>query len=231
MRVLVIEDDAGISNFIHQGLKEAGYAVDLAFNGSEGVNRAITTEYDAILLDVLLPKLDGFEVLKALRKQRIQTPVLLLTALDTVQDRVLGLDAGADDYLGKPFDFSELLARLRALLRRPLLQTDNVLHIASLEMNVLQRSVKWENSFIELSPREFSLLEYLMRHPNQALSRNQIAQHVWRFDFYGDFKVIDVYIGYLRRKIRRYAPSSLIQTVRGIGYRICNDNGERSISS
>ncbi|MEM9512592.1 MAG: response regulator transcription factor [Cyanobacteria bacterium P01_E01_bin.48] len=230
MRVLVIEDDAGISKFIQQGLKEAGYVVDLALNGSEGVDSAIATEYDAILLDVLLPKLNGLEVLKVLRQRGMQTPVLLLTALDTVHDRVLGLDAGADDYLVKPFDFSELLARLRALLRRPPLQTDNVLQIGSLELDVVQRSVKWDDSFIELSPREFSLLEYLMRHPNQALSRTQIAQHVWRFDFYGDFKVIDVYIGYLRRKLRRYAPSSLIQTVRGVGYRICNDNGERSLS-
>jgi DNA-binding response OmpR family regulator len=220
MRVLVVEDDAGIAKFIHQGLNEAGYAVDVASNGREGVNYAIAADYDIIVLDVLLPELDGLSVLKNLRQRGLQTPVLLLTALDTVQDRVLGLDAGADDYLIKPFDFTELLARLRALLRRPPLQTDVVLQVGNLEMDTVQRLVRRGDRMIELSPREFSLLEYLMRHPHQVLSRTQIAQHVWSFDFYGDFKVIDVYIGYLRRKIDRNETTSLIQTVRGVGYRI-----------
>ncbi|MBD2093395.1 response regulator transcription factor [Microcoleus sp. FACHB-1515] len=220
MRVLVVEDDASISKFIHQGLSEAGYAVDVASNGREGVSYAIAADYDVIVLDVLLPELDGLSVLKDLRQRGLQTPVLLLTARDTVQDRVLGLDAGADDYLVKPFDFTELLARLRALLRRPPLQTDVLLQVGNLEMDTVQRMVKRGDRPIELSPREFSLLEYLMRHPNQVLSRTQIAQHVWSFDFYGDFKVIDVYIGYLRRKIDRNESSSLIQTVRGVGYRI-----------
>jgi DNA-binding response OmpR family regulator len=224
MRVLVVEDDAGISGFIHQGLNESGYAVDIASNGREGVNYAIAADYDVIVLDVLLPESDGLSVLKDLRQRGLQTPVLLLTALDTVQDRVLGLDAGADDYLIKPFDFTELLARLRALLRRPPLQTDAVLQVGNLEMDTVQRLVRRGDRLIELSPREFSLLEYLMRHPNQVLSRTQIAQHVWSFDFYGDFKVIDVYIGYLRRKIDRNELSSLIQTVRGVGYRISADN-------
>lgn len=223
MRVLVVEDDAGISRFIHQGLNEAGYAVDIASNGREAVNYAIAADYDVIVLDVLLPELDGLSVLKDLRQRGLQTPVLLLTALDTVQDRVLGLDAGADDYLIKPFDFTELLARLRALLRRPPLQTEVMLQVRNLEMDTVQRLVRRGDRLIELSPREFSLLEYLMRHPNQVLSRTQIAQHVWSFDFYGDFKVIDVYIGYLRRKIDRNEPSSLIQTVRGVGYRISAD--------
>lgn len=229
MRVLIVEDDAGISRFIQQGLNEAGYAVDLAVDGSEGINYALTADYDVIVLDVLLPKVDGLSVLKELRQQGLQTPVLLLTALDTVQDRVLGLDAGADDYLIKPFDFTELLARLRALLRRPPLQSDVLLEVGNLEMDTVQRLVRRGDHPIELSPREFSLLEYLMRHPNQVLSRTQIAQHVWSFDFYGDFKVIDVYIGYLRRKIKdRSAPSSLIQTVRGVGYRLSAD-GESPI--
>ncbi|WP_416672920.1 response regulator [Egbenema bharatensis] len=229
MRVLVVEDDAGISRFIHQGLNEAGYAVDIASNGRDGINYAIAADYDVIVLDVLLPELDGLSVLKDLRQRGLQTPVLLLTALDTVQDRVLGLDAGADDYLIKPFDFTELLARLRALLRRPPLQTDVVLQVGNLQMDTVQRLVKRGDRLIELSPREFSLLEYLMRHPNQVLSRTQIAQHVWSFDFYGDFKVIDVYIGYLRRKIDRNEPASLIQTVRGVGYRI-NADDERLMS-
>jgi DNA-binding response OmpR family regulator len=224
MRVLVVEDDAGISRFIHQGLSEAGYAVDVAGDGREGVSYAIAADYDVILLDVLLPELDGLSVLKELRQRGLQTPVLLLTALDTIQDRVLGLDAGADDYLIKPFDFTELLARLRALLRRPPLQTDVVLQVGSLEMDTAQRLVKRGDRPIDLSPREFSLLEYLMRHPNQVLSRTQIAQHVWSFDFYGDYKVIDVYIGYLRRKIDRNEPASLIHTVRGVGYRLSADN-------
>jgi len=224
MRILVVEDDIGISRFIHQGLNEAGYAVDVAHDGQEGVDYAIAADYDAIVLDVLLPELDGLSVLKDLRQRGLQTPVLLLTALDTVQDRVLGLDAGADDYLIKPFDFTELLARLRALLRRPPLQSDSVLQVGDLEMDTVQRLVRRGDRLIELSPREFSLLEYLMRHPNQVLSRTQIAQHVWSFDFYGDFKVIDVYIGYLRRKIDRNKPASLIQTVRGVGYRISDDD-------
>jgi DNA-binding response OmpR family regulator len=220
MRVLVVEDDNGISRFIHQGLNEAGYAVDITQDGRQGLDYAIAVNYDVIVLDVLLPKLDGLSVLKDLRQRGLQTPVLLLTARDTVQDRVLGLDAGADDYLVKPFDFMELLARLRALLRRPPLQTDVVLHVGNLEMDTVQRLVKRGDRSIDLSPREFSLLEYLMRHPNQVLSRTQIAQHVWSFDFYGDYKVIDVYIGYLRRKIDRNEPNSLIQTIRGVGYRM-----------
>lgn len=224
MRILVIEDDAGISKFIHQGLNEAGYAVDTASNGREGLNYATAVDYDVIVLDVLLPELDGLGVLRNLRQQGLQTPVLLLTALDTVQDRVLGLDAGADDYLIKPFDFTELLARLRALLRRPPLQSDGLLQVGNLKMDTAQRLVKRGDRSIELSPREFSLLEYLMRHPGQVLSRTQIAQHVWNFDFYGDFKVIDVYIGYLRRKIDRNESCSLIQTIRGVGYRISADN-------
>ncbi|MEL6605575.1 MAG: response regulator transcription factor [Cyanobacteria bacterium J06614_10] len=224
MRVLVVEDDAGISRFIHQGLNEAGYAVDLAADGKEGIGYAIATEYDVIVLDVLLPGVDGLSMLKDLRQRGLQTPVLLLTALDTVQDRVLGLDAGADDYLIKPFDFTELLARLRALLRRPPLQNNVVLQVGSLEMDTVQHLVKRSDRAIDLSPREFSLLEYLMRHPDQVLSRTQIAQHVWSFDFYGDFKVIDVYIGYLRRKLDRNTPSSMIQTVRGVGYRLSADS-------
>ncbi len=224
MRILVVEDDSGISRFIHQGLSEAGYAIDLASNGREGVDFAMAADYDVIVLDVLLPELDGLSALKELRKQGLQTPVLLLTALDTVHDRVLGLDAGADDYLIKPFDFTELLARLRALLRRPPLHTDVVLKVGNLEMDTGQRSVKRGDRPIDLSPREFALLEYLMRHADHVLSRTQIAQHVWSFDFYGDFKVIDVYIGYLRRKIDRKEPSSLIKTVRGVGYCIKPDD-------
>lgn len=229
MRILVVEDDTGIAQFLHQGLTEAGYAVDVAPDGLTGLDYAIAAEYDTIVLDVLLPKLDGINLLRQLRQQGYQTPVLLLTARDTVQDRVLGLDAGADDYLIKPFDFGELLARLRALLRRPPLQLDSILQVGDLEMNTLQRVVQRGDRTIDLSPREFSLLEYLMRHQNQVLSRTQIAQHVWSFDFYGDFKVIDVYIGYLRRKLDQEGAYPLIQTIRGVGYRIStNQDGSPS---
>jgi DNA-binding response OmpR family regulator len=226
MRVLLVEDDVGITMFIQQGLTEAGYATDVAANGREGIEYALAAEYDLILLDVMLPLLDGISVLKTLRKKGFKTPVLLLTALDTVQDRVLGLDAGADDYLIKPFDFTELLARMRALLRRPPLQADVLLQVGDLVMDTTQRVVKRSDRLIELSPREYSLLEYLMRNQDHVLSRTQIAQHVWSFDFYGDFKVIDVYIGYLRRKIDKNESASLIQTVRGVGYWIRTDQGK-----
>lgn len=220
MRILLVEDDAGISRFIQQGLSEAGYAVDVASDGPEGLRFAEAADYDAVVLDVLLPGQDGLSVLKILRQQGLQIPVLLLTALDTVEDRVLGLDAGADDYLIKPFDFTELLARLRALLRRPPLHADAVLRVGRLQMDTVHRIVKRDDHLIELSPREYSLLEYLMRNADHVLSRTQIAQHVWSFDFYGDFKVIDVYIGYLRRKIDQQGSPSLIRTVRGVGYSI-----------
>jgi DNA-binding response OmpR family regulator len=223
MRILLVEDDVAISRFLHQGLSEAGYAIDTASSGLEGLSFAMASDYDVIVLDVLLPGLDGLRVLKELRMQRLQTPVVLLTALDTVQDRVLGLDAGADDYLIKPFDFTELLARLRAVLRRPPLHTDLLFKVGNLEMDTAQRTVKRGGHFIDLSPREFSLLEYLMRNENHVLSRTQIAQHVWSLDFYGDFKVIDVYIGYLRRKLDKGESVSLIKTVRGVGYLIRAD--------
>ncbi len=220
MRILLIEDDSGISRFIQQGLSEAGYAIDVASDGPEGVRFAEAADYDAVVLDVLLPGQDGLSVLKILRQRGLQTPVLLLTALDTVEDRVLGLDAGADDYLTKPFDFTELLARLRALLRRPPLHADVVLKVGDLKMDTAHRIVKRDEHQIDLSPREYSLLEYLMRNADHVLSRTQIAQHVWSFDFYGDFKVIDVYVGYLRRKIDQQGSPSLIRTVRGVGYSI-----------
>lgn len=225
MRILVVEDDPGISRFVCQGLTEAGYSVECAVDGKQGLASALAAAYDVIILDVLLPELDGLTVLRRLRGEDVRAPVLLLTALDTVQDRVLGLDAGADDYLPKPFDFSELLARVRALMRRPPLQTDSRLQVGDLELDTVQRTVRRCGRLIELSPREYSLLEYLMRHPSHALSRTQIAQHVWSFDFFGDYKVIDVYIGYLRRKIDRHGSVSLIQTVRGVGYCIRVEDG------
>lgn len=220
MRVLLVEDEPGIAQFVRQGLAEAGYAVDVATDGHSGLDYALAAEYDIILLDIMLPKMDGLQLLRQLRAEKIKIPVLLLTARDAVEDRVQGLDAGADDYLSKPFAFKELLARLRALLRRPPLQADTILRVADLEMDVASREVRRAGKQIELSPREFTLLEYLMRHPRQVLTRDQITEHIWNFDFYGDSNVVDVYIGYLRRKIDRGFDPPLLHTVRGIGYRL-----------
>ena len=220
MRVLVVEDEPGIAQFIRQGLREAGYAVDVAHDGQEGLDYAFVAEYDVLVLDILLPKLDGLHVLRVLRDRGVKTPVLLLTAKDTVEDRVRGLDVGADDYLVKPFAFPELVARLRALLRRPPLQMDPVLHLGDLAMDTARREVRRGGRLIELSPREFTLLEYLLRLPRHVLTRTQITEHVWNFDFFSDSNVVDVYIGYLRRKIDRGFDRPLLQTVRGVGYRL-----------
>ncbi len=220
MRVLVIEDEPGIAQFVCQGLTEAGYAVDMALDGELGLSYALAAEYDLIVLDILLPRLGGLQLLEKLRSQSIKAPVLLLTALDAVEHRVRGLEAGADDYLVKPFAFSELLARIRALLRRPPLQVDTVLRVGELEMDTAKREVRRAGSLIELSQREFAVLEYLMRHPSQVLTRTQIAEHVWNFDFFNESNVVDVYVGYLRRKLDKGFNKSVIQTLRGMGYRL-----------
>jgi len=220
MRILVVEDEPGIARFIRQGLSEAGYAVDVASDGEEGLDYALAAPYDLLVLDILLPKMDGLRLLRELRERGMRTPVLLLTARDTVEDRVQGLDSGADDYLVKPFAFPELLARVRALLRRPPLQSNPVLRVGDLELDTVRREVRRAGRRIHLSPREFSLLEYMMRHPNQVLTRTQIAEHIWNFDFYPGSNVVDVYIGYLRRKIDRGFDRPLIHTVRGVGYRL-----------
>jgi heavy metal response regulator len=225
MRILLIEDEPGVAQFIRQGLTESGYAVDVAREGREGLEYALSADYDAIILDLMLPKMNGLDVLRELRNQHIKTPVLLLTARDGVDDRVRGLDTGADDYLVKPFAFPELLARLRALLRRPPLQAGTVLKMADLEMDTATRTVRRAGHPLDLSPREFSLLELLLRHPNQVLTRTQILEHVWNFNFYGDTNVIDVYIGYLRRKVDRDFAPPLIHTIRGVGFRMSVENG------
>ncbi|MCA9937536.1 MAG: response regulator transcription factor [Anaerolineales bacterium] len=220
MRILVVEDEPGIAGFVRQGLMEAGYAVDLVGDGRAAVDYALAADYDAYVLDIMLPVMSGLDALRDLRRRGDQTPALMLTARDTVDDRVTGLDAGADDYLVKPFAFAELLARVRALLRRPPLQSQTVLQVSDLALDTARREVRRGSRLIDLSPREFAVLEYLMRHPNQVLSRTQIGEHVWNFDFYNESNVVDVYIGYLRRKIDRDSDYPLIHTIRGFGYRL-----------
>ena len=218
MRLLVVEDEPTIANFVRQGLTEAGYAVDVARDGQEGLDYALAASYVALILDIMLPRLDGIQLLRRQRSQGHNTPALMLTARDTVDNRVEGLDAGADDYLVKPFAFPELMARVRALLRRPPLQLGTVLQFADLRMDTARYVVERNGRFLELSPREYAVLEYLLRHPNQVLSRTQIGEHVWNFDFYNESNVVDVYVGYLRRKIDQPGEPSLIHTVRGVGY-------------
>ena len=224
MRILIVEDEAGVAGFVEQGLTEAGYAVNVARDGSEGLEYALAYDYDVIVLDIMLPKMNGLDVLREIRAKRVKAPVLLLTARGGLDDRVRGLDVGADDYLVKPFAFPELLARIRALLRRPPLQTGNLLRMGDLEMDIVQHEVHRAGKRIELSPREFSLLEMLFRHPNQVLTRTQIIEHVWNFNFYSETNVVDVYIGYLRRKIESDSAVPLIHTVRGVGYRLSEDS-------
>ena len=218
MRILIVEDEAGVAGFVEQGLTEAGYVVHVARDGADGLEYALAYEYDAIVLDIMLPKMNGLDMLREIREKRVKAPVLLLTARDGLDDRVEGLDVGADDYLVKPFAFPELLARIRALLRRPPLQAGNLLCMNNLEMDISRREVKRAGKYIELSPREFSLLELLLRHPNQVLTREQIYDHVWEYDFGGESNIIEVYIRYLRAKLEANNRSRLIHTVRGVGY-------------
>jgi len=223
MRLLVVEDEGGIAGALRQGLSEQGYAVDVARDGEQGRDHALAATYDVILLDILLPKLDGLSLLRDLRKRGMTTPVLLLTARDAVDDRVAGLDAGADDYLVKPFSFSELLARIRALLRRPVLRAGDRLVTGDVAMDLGARTVTRGTQPVTLTPREFAVLEYLLRHPGQALSRTQIAEGVWSWEFHGESNVVDVYIGYLRRKLDEEGVPSIIETLRGYGYRLRNE--------
>jgi DNA-binding response OmpR family regulator len=223
MRLLVVEDEGGIASALRQGLSEQGYAVDVARDGEQGRDYALAAAYDVILLDILLPELDGLSLLRDLRKRGMTTPILLLTARDAVDDRVAGLDAGADDYLVKPFSFSELLARIRALLRRPVLRAGDRLATGDVGMDLGARTVTRGTQPVTLTPREFAVLEYLLRHPGQALSRTQIAEGVWSWEFHGESNVVDVYIGYLRRKLDADGVPSIIETLRGYGYRLRNE--------
>jgi DNA-binding response OmpR family regulator len=218
VRLLLIEDDKGLGEFVRQGLREAGHEVDWETDGQRGLHEALATRHDLVLLDVMLPGIDGLEVLAEMRRQEVKTPVLLLTALDGVDDRVRGLDQGADDYLTKPFAFSELLARIRALSRRPPLEMEPVLRVGDLELDIVRHDVRRGERRIELSRREFSLLEFFMRNAGQLLTRSQLAERVWGFDFFHDSNVVEVYVGYLRRKLDSPGSLTQIRTVRGMGY-------------
>lgn len=220
MRILVVEDDDSIAKSVAQGLTEAGYAVDVVHDGMDGMDYALAIPYDVFIFDIMLPGMDGLRLLSALRQKGYKTATLLLTARDTVAYRVEGLDTGADDYLVKPFAFPELLARIRALLRRPPLQLSSILKVGDLEMDTAKHTVSRKDQVVSLRPREYAVLEYLMRNPGQVLSRDQIGEHVWNLDFYAESNVVDVYIGYLRRKINVAGEPPLLHTIRGIGYRI-----------
>jgi DNA-binding response OmpR family regulator len=219
MRVLVIEDDKKIASFVVKGLKEAGFIADHAVDGSEGLEQALRQRYDAAVVDLMLPKLDGLTVIARLRQQKVYTPVLILSAKRSVDDRVKGLQSGGDDYLTKPFSFSELLARVQALIRRAGQEPDPTeLAAGDLRMNLLSREVTRAGKRIDLQPREFALLRYLMRHPGQVLSKTMIIEHVWGYDFDPLTNVVEVLVLRLRNKVDRDFEQKLIRTHRGVGY-------------
>jgi two-component system OmpR family response regulator len=220
VRVLVVEDDVKMAGLLRRGLVEEGFAADVARTGDDAVWMAGAAEYDAIVLDVMLPGIDGFAVCRRLREDGVWSPVLMLTARDAVHDRVAGLDAGADDYLTKPFSFAELLARLRALARRPALERPVILEVDDLRLDPSTRQVWRGEDEIELSAKEFALLDTFMRRPGQVLSRYQLLEHCWDYAYENRSNVVDVYVRYLREKIDRPFGRDSIETVRGAGYRL-----------
>ena len=217
MRLLVIEDNPKMAGLIKKGLTEQGYAVDLAYNGHDGEFMAADGVYDAVILDLMLPDQDGLVVCRNLRRRGVHTPILMLTALSTTQDKITGLDAGADDYLPKPFEFDEIVARIRALLRRGQPRESSTLRFEDIEMDLLRRTVTRGGQKVKLTAKEFALLEYFMRSPNRVLSRTAIGEHVWDMNFEPDSNVIDVYVSMLRRRIDRGFGRPLIHTVIGRG--------------
>jgi DNA-binding response OmpR family regulator len=223
MRILVVEDEDAIAAFLAEGLDKAGYAVDRAANGAEALHWTAIAPYDLILLDLMLPDMDGCAVCARLRSQGVRTPILMLTARDAIQDRVGGLDSGADDYLVKPFAFAELLARIRALLRREPALIGTTLELEDLTLDTIARQVYRGGRHIPLTSKEYSVLEFLMRHPNQTLSRTAIAEHVWNYEFDNVSNLVDVYIHVLRRKLDAGRRTRLLHTIRGVGYRLSAD--------
>jgi two-component system OmpR family response regulator len=218
MRILLVEDEFKMARAVRRGLEQEGYAVDAVSEGEDALLRALNEEYDAIVLDVMIPGRDGVSVCRELRAKGRWAPVLMLTARDAVDDRIRGLDAGADDYLVKPFSFGEFLARLRALVRRGAAERPAVMNVEDVVLDPASRKVTREGRPVELSAREFALLEFLMRHAGEVLSRSRILEHVWDVNYDGFSNVVDVYVGYLRRKLEGPFDRPLIRTVRGVGY-------------
>ncbi len=218
MRILVVEDEKKVASFIAKGLTEESYAVDVAYDGEEGAFMALENDYDLMVLDLMLPKLSGMEVLRRVREAGKAFPVLILTARDSVEDIVAGFEGGSDDYLTKPFAFAELLARIKALLRRTQEQKVPILKVGDLTLNPLTREVKRGEKEIELTSKEYALLEYFMRNVNRVLTRTLISEHVWNYEFDPLTNVVDVYVNYLRKKIDQGNSVKLIHTVRGVGY-------------
>ncbi len=232
MTILVVEDEIKISRFIKKGLEMEHYTVDTAYDGKEGLEKSEINSYDLIILDIMLPKIDGIEVCKRLREAKVETPVIMLTARDTVEDRVRGLDVGADDYLVKPFAFGELVARIRALLRREKTVKTTKLEVGDLELDPATHEVHRGGKEVQLSSKEYRLLDYMMRRPGQVCTRTMIGEHIWGYNFTDDSNVIDVYISYLRKKIDKGFSNKLIHTVRDVGYKI-QDKGmlKKSLNS
>jgi heavy metal response regulator len=218
MRILVVEDEKKVAHFIKKGLEEEHYAVDTAFDGEAGLFMAESNEYDLIVLDLMIPKIDGIEVLRRIRGNKNNVPILVLTARASVEDIVKGLDTGGDDYLTKPFEFVEFLARIRALLRREKIEKEPILKVADLTLSLVTHKVMRRGKEIELTSKEYALLEYFMRNPEKVLTRTMISEHVWDYHFDSLTNVIDVYVNYLRKKIDKDFETKLIHTIRGVGY-------------
>ena len=218
MRILVIEDEKKVASFVKKGLEEEHYAVDIAYDGEMGLYMADVNEYDLIVLDLMIPKIDGLEVLKRIRSSKNNVPILILTAKDTVEDIVKGLDSGCDDYLTKPFNFMVFLARIRALLRREKIEKEPLIKIADLTLSPVTHKVMRKGMEIEVTSKEYALLEYFMRNPDRVLTRTMISEHVWDYHFDSLTNVIDVYVNYLRKKIDKDFEPKLIHTIRGVGY-------------
>ena len=220
MRILLVEDEVKMARAVRRGLEREGYSVHVAPDGEEALFHATERDYDAVILDVTLPGLDGFAVCDALRRRNRWMPVLMLTARDAVEDRIRGLDVGADDYLVKPFSFGELMARLRAVIRRKPGERPSVLTVGDVILDPAAHSVARAGRSVELSPREFALLEYLMHHPGEVVTRAQILEHVWDYNYEGISNVVNVYVGYLRKKLDGPFEGPFIRTVRGVGYMV-----------
>ncbi|HEY4871172.1 MAG TPA: response regulator transcription factor [Candidatus Dormibacteraeota bacterium] len=220
MRVLLIEDDRRLAASIQRGLGESGLAVDLAYDGDDGIAAALSAPYDVVVMDVMLPGTDGLAVSRHLRQQKVSTPILMLTARDAVDDRVSGLEAGADDYMVKPFAMRELLARIRALARRHLPDRTSVLTVGSIVLDTAAHALKVSGKSVELTAKEFAILDFFMHHPGRLLSRTQIIEHVWDYDFDGGHNLVEVYMGRLRRKLTEAGAPDPFVTIRGAGYRL-----------